>query len=471
MTKSKADDRQQGRATVQNHRSAIEYLPISGIFPDPKNPRVHLRQQVRAIAGSIEAFGFNAPVLVDRKNRVVAGHGRLEAAKFLEMTDVPVIRLEHLSESQAKAYMLADNKLTDRSSWDDDLLAQCLKDLQGMVLDFDMEATGFEAPEIDLRIQSLEPADAADAADEFEQPEGPVVSKVGDVWQLGPHRLVCGDALNAETYAALLGDSLAACVFTDPPWNLRVDGHIVGKGKKRHREFVMASGEMSSPQFQTFLTAFLRQVRCHSEEAAVSFMAMDWRRLGETQAAIDQVGYETINLCVWAKTNGGMGALYRSAHELVFVIRGRGAKHRNNIQLGRFGRNRTNVWHYPGMSSFARRGRDRAALDLHPTVKPITMVADAILDVSKASDIVLDPFCGSGTTILAAERTGRRGYGIELDPGYVDVAITRWQGMTQKSAVHANGKTFAEFQAERTGPLCLLAAGRDGYGVQRQRAG
>jgi DNA modification methylase len=338
----------------------------------------------------------------------VAGHGRLEAAKLLELSEVPVIRLEHLSEAQAKAYMLADNKLTNRSSWNDEQLAVRLKELQEIALDFDIEDTGFEPAEIDLRIQSLEPADAADAADEFREPEGPVISRPGDIWHLGPHRLLCGDALDPAAYGVLLGTEQAGCVFMDPPYNVKIDGHAVGKGRTKHREFAMASGEMSSSEFSGFLGTVLQQVRFHVNEAAVCFMCMDWRHCAEAMVAIERVGCEAINLCVWTKTNGGMGTLYRSAHELVFVFRGNGAKHRNNVQLGRFGRNRTNVWHYPGMNSFARRGRQRAT-DLHPTVKPLAMVADAILDVSKHGDIILDPFCGSGTTILAAERTGRRG--------------------------------------------------------------
>lgn len=433
-------------------RAVVSYQPIVAVSPDPKNPRFHARQQVQAIARSIKVFGFNAPILVDKKGRIVAGHGRLEAAKLLKMSEVPVIRLEHLSEAQAKAYLLADNKLSDRSSWSDEKLALRLKELHEIVLDFDILDIGFEAPEIDIRIQSLDPADAADAADEISEPdpEGPVVSRPGDVWILGPHRLLCGSALDPAAYIALLGEELAGCVFTDPPYNVKIDGHAVGKGRKKHREFAMGVGEMSAPEFTGFLHDVLKELRPHAESTAVFFMCMDWRHLAEASAAIDRAGCETINLCVWAKNNGGMGSLYRSAHELVFVFRGQGARHQNNVQLGRFGRNRTNVWYYPGANSFARRGDERG-LDMHPTVKPVAMVADAILDVSQRGAIVLDPFSGSGSTILAAERTGRRGYGIELDPGYVDLTIARFQKMTGQPAVHASGKTFGEIWAERIG--------------------
>ena len=430
-------------------RSVVAYLPLGSIVPDPNNPRKHSSEQISAIARSIEAFGFNAPILVDKANRIVAGHGRLEAAKRLELAEAPVIRLEHLSEQQAKAYMLADNKLTDRSSWDDRKVAIVLKELSDIALDFEIEATGFEPPEIDLRIQSLEPPDeSTDPADEFEAPEGPPVSRPDDLWTLGRHRLLCGNALDSCAYDALLAGEKAAAVFTDPPYNVRVKGHVSGKGARKHREFPMAAGELTEDEFCRFLLDAFDLMVSHSVDGATFFACMDWRHLLEIVSAIRALGCELLNLCVWVKTNGGMGSLYRSRHELVFVFGKRDATHVNNVQLGKHGRNRTNVWNYPGMNSFARRGRTRG-LDLHPTVKPIAMVSDAILDVTQRGDIVLDPFCGSGTTILAAERTGRRGYAIELDPGHVDTAIARWERMTKQTAVHASGKTFEEMRAER----------------------
>ncbi|HVW74264.1 MAG TPA: DNA methyltransferase [Rhizomicrobium sp.] len=450
--KLRSSGRRHPRGASADRPSAIEYLSICAIFADPKNPRLHPREQVRAIARSIKAFGFNAPILVDHKNRIIAGHGRLEAAKFLDLAEVPVIRLEHLSEAQAKAYMLADNKLTDRSTWNDEQLAARLKELQEIALDFEIEATGFELPEIDLRIQSLEPEDAADTADEFTAHEGPVISRLGDLWQLGPHRLLCGNALNPASYAALLGTEKAGCVFMDPPYNVKISGHAVGKGRTKHREFAMAVGEMTTSEFSGFLENVLQVVRSNCNSEAVCFMCMDWRHTVEAMTAIERAGCETINLCVWAKSNGGMGTLYRSAHELVFVLRGRSAKHRNNVQLGRFGRNRTNVWYYPGMNSFARKGTG-ASFRPAPDDQAGRHGRRCPPDVSKRGDAVLDPFCGSGTTILAAERTGRRGYGIELDPGYVDVAISRWQKMVGQPAVHANGKTFGEIYAERAAGL------------------
>jgi len=232
---------------------AFSYVAVNALAANPLNPRVHNHQQVAAIARSIETFGFNAPILIDGENHVVAGHGRLEAAKWLKLESVPVIRLAHLTEAQAKAYMLADNQLTDRSSWDDRKVAIVLKELSDIALDFDIEATGFEPPEIDLRLQSLDPPDTTDAADEFEVPEGPPVSQAGDLWVLDRHRLLCGSALDSHAYGALLGAEKAAAVFTDPPYNVRVGGHVSGKGAKRHREFPMASGELTEEEFGRFL--------------------------------------------------------------------------------------------------------------------------------------------------------------------------------------------------------------------------
>ena len=317
-------------------------------------------------------------------------------------------------------------------------------------------STGFELPEIDFRMQSLEPPDAIDAADEFQPPQGIAVSRPGDVWRLGRHRLLCGSALEPLAYEAILEGGLAATVFTDPPYNVPINGHAGGRGKRKHRDFAMASGEMDRVQFADFLSTALQQTQSHADKSAVSFMCMDWRHIAEATIAIDRSQCELINLCVWVKSNGGMGSLYRSRHELVFVFRERGARHQNNVQLGIFGRNRTNVWHYPGTNSFTQRGRTRG-LDIHPTVKPIAMVIGAILDVTHHGDIVLDPFCGSGTTILAAERTGRCGRGIELDPLYVDLTIARWEKMTKQVAVHASGRTFATIRAEREPPMTSSA--------------
>jgi DNA modification methylase len=433
-------------STVDNTFTSV---PTSSIAPHPKNPREHKREQVRAIARSIEAFGFNAPILIDKDRQIVAGHGRYEAAKFLGRSEVPVIYLNHLNAIQARAYMLADNKLSDRSSWDDAALAVHLKELSELALDFNIEAIGFEQPEIDFRIQSLDNPEQTDRADEFSVTSGPAISQPGDLWLLDGHRVYCGNALELTSYKVLLELDRASAVFTDPPYNVRINGHVGGKGAVKHSEFAMASGEMSCEEFREFLTTSMRLASAYISNGSVIYSFMDWRHINEMLAAGRAQGWEFSNLCVWVKSNGGMGSFYRSMHELVFVFRQGGDESVNNVQLGRFGRNRTNVWNYPGATSFARKGGKRN-LDIHPTTKPIALVADALLDSTQRDDIVLDPYLGSGTTVLAAHRTARRCYGIEIDPLYVDTTILRWQKMSGKEAHHNSGATFAEIMADRT---------------------
>ena len=424
----------------------IVYRRIDELKPDPANPRRHGKQQIRKIADSIRVFGFNVPVLIDREKNVVAGHGRLLACAELGWTEVPTLCLDHLTPAQARAFRIADNRLTEISEWDDRLLAEELKELSLLGLDFNIEVTGFEMGEIDFRIASLEglseadddPADALPAS-----PAGPLLSRVGDLWILGPHRVLCGSALDRHAFATLLGDQHAAMVFTDPPYNVPIDGHASGLGAVHHRPFPMASGEMDRTQFTDFLKQAFDNLAAFTVDGSIHFVCMDWRHIAELTAAGHGVYGELKNLCVWVKDNAGMGSLYRSQHELVFVFKhGRGG-HRNNVQLGRFGRNRSNVWDYPGANSFVRSGEEGNLSALHPTVKPVAMVADAILDCSARGEIVLDGFLGSGTTVIAAERTGRRCYGMELDPGYIDTIIRRWQKLTGGNAVHsASGRSF-----------------------------
>jgi DNA modification methylase len=427
-------------------RQQLLFVAIGDLIPDPHNPRKHGRAQISAIARSIEVFGFNAPILVDKNNKIVAGHGRYEAAMLLGIDKVPVILLDHLTPNQAKAYLLADNKLADRSTWDDNKLAVQLKELSDLVLDFDIEAIGFEPPEIDLRIQSLDSA-LEDADDRFELATGPVVSRTGDLWLLGSHRLYCGDALDATSYDALSNGEKASAAITDAPYNVRINGHVSGNGRATHREFAMASGEMSEAEFSDFLYQTFQHIIAYCRDGALIYSFMDWRHMAEILAA-GAANLDPLNLCVWAKTNGGMGSLYRSRHELVFVFKSGEDPHTNNIQLGRFGRNRSNVWNYPGANSFARNS-SKKQLESHPTVKPIALVADAMLDCTKRNDIVIDPYLGSGTTILAAERTGRRCHAIEIDGRYVDTAIRRWEQLTKREAKDIHGKTFAQTRFDR----------------------
>ncbi len=420
---------------------AVVYQEIQHLVPYPRNARTHSTRQIRQIADSIGAFGFTNPVLVDRSATIVAGHGRVQAAKLLGMKRVPTICLDSLNEDQIRAYIIADNKLAEKAGWDNSILAIELQHLTSIDLGFDVSLTGFEIGEIDLILQ--ENKEEYDEEEPVEISPGPAITKPGDVWLLGSHRLMCGDALDESCYSALMRGETADVVFTDPPYNVRIDGNVCGRGAIRHREFAMASGEMSEAEFIGFLNKALGLLGSHSKMGSVHFICMDWRHAGEILTAGKQTYAAFLNLCVWAKDNGGMGSFYRSQHELVFVFRNGAESHRNNVQLGRFGRNRTNVWRYPGINTLSRSGDEGNLLALHPTVKPVAMIADAILDCSAPGDIVLDNFSGVGSTILAAERTGRTCYALEIDPVYVDTAVMRWEKKTGKTAIHFDtGKYF-----------------------------
>jgi DNA modification methylase len=427
---------------MENYGSALAvvYHEVQQLVPYPRNARTHSKRQIRQIADSIGAFGFTNPVLVDRSGTIVAGHGRVEAAKLLGMKKVLTICLESLNEDQIRAYILADNKLAEKAGWDNSILAIELQHLTSIDLGFDVSLTGFEIGEIDLILQESK-------TEEEEEPveisRGPAVTKPGDVWLLGSHRLMCGDALDESSHSALMKGESADVVFTDPPYNVKIDGNVCGKGAIRHREFAMSSGEMSEAEFLSFLNKALGLLGRHSKMGSVHFICMDWRHAAEILSAGKQTYDTLLNLCVWAKDNGGMGSFYRSQHELVFVFRKGLESHRNNIQLGRFGRSRTNVWRYPGINTLSRSGDEGNLLALHPTVKPVAMIADAILDCSAPGDIVLENFAGVGSTILAAERVGRTCYAIEIDPVYIDTAVMRWEKKTGKMAIHpATGKYF-----------------------------
>lgn len=435
-----------------SYKLDLHFLPISSLIPDPKNARLHQERHVRQLAKSIGTFGFNVPVLIDGQHQIIAGHGRVLAAQHLGWKEIPTITLEHLTPDQVRAYRIADNRLTDCSTWDEQLLAEHLKFLSEADLDFDLDTIGFDLPEIDLRVQAL---DGLSDEPESDAPsnDAQVVTRLGDVWQLGVHRIVCGNALEAAIYDVLMQEKQAAITFTDPPFNVRIAGNVGGKGKIQHAEFVMASGEMSRLEFTAFLDKTLQCIKANSVPGALLYVCMDWRHLIELSTAGESQGLELKNLCVWTKNCGGMGSLYRSQHELIFVYKnGSGEAHINNVQLGRFGRNRTNVWAYDGANSFSRKSDEGNLLAYHPTTKPVALVADAILDASERGSIVLDAFLGSGTTIIAAEKTGRIGYGIELDPKYVDAAIRRWQRLSGGQAIHSNtGETFEQYE------LALLA--------------
>jgi DNA modification methylase len=431
----------------------IKTLEIKNLNPYTGNPRTHTKKQIRQVADSIRIFGWTNPILIDANNGVVAGHGRLEAAKLLGLNEIPTIRIADLSEAQIRAYVIADNRLAELAGWDEALLGKELQTLSAIELDFDLEIVGFETAEIDMRIASVNEPDAPDEADRTPTLDNslPTISQPGDLWLLGPHRLLCADATLAESFTRLLDGEKAQMGFVDPPFNVPIDGHVCGLGAVKHQEFAMASGEMSEMEFSGFLTTVLRHMAKHSKDGAIHFVCMDWRHIFELLTAGRSVYTELKNLCVWNKTNGGMGSLYRSKHELVAVFKAGYAPHINNINLGAHGRYRTNVWDYAGANSFGPT-RD-AELAMHPTVKPVGLVQDAILDCSRRGGIVLDAFAGSGTTLIAAARAGRRGFAIELSPKYVDVTLQRFLNLCDEDPIHAESRrTFSELVKARPTP-------------------
>ena len=428
-------------SAVPSHAALLR--PVASLKPHPHNSRTHPRSQLNRLAASLKTFGAVRPVLTDETDTIIAGHGIWEAAKLAGIAELPVVRIGHLTPDQVRAYLIADNKLAQLSRWDEKELALELGHLLSIEGGFDVAVTGFDVGEIDLLLEPEKSVDAADAI--LVTPAGPAVTKPGQLWILGKHRIHCSNALKPASYKRLFEGKQADATFTDPPFNVKIDGHVSGRGRRKHREFAMAVGELSKAQFTAFLAKALRLIGGNSRPGAASFVCMDWRHIGELLEAGERARAELLNMCVWAKTVPGMGPLYRSQHELVFVFRTGSAAHRNNVQLGRFGRNRTNVWSYPSPTALGQAGEERDLLAEHPTPKPVRMVADALLDVSARGGIVLDPFLGSGSTLIAAERVGRVCFGLELDPLYVDLSIRRFQRFAGEAAVDAvSGKTFDE---------------------------
>jgi DNA modification methylase len=460
--------------------TAEELCLITDLKPYKNNARTHSKKQLRQIADSIERFGFTNPVLVSRDNLIIAGHGRVEAAKLLGMGQVPVRRLVHLNPDEIRAYILADNRIAENAGWDKELLALEFEAL--IDLDFDLEILGFSAAEIDLTIEefgassrgagSSGASEGAGSAHHASQPDpvldqvetvntGPAVTQLGDLWLLGAHRLLCGDARSPDDVARVSDGKPATLLFTDPPYNVKIDGHVSGLGRNKHREFALASGEMDQDTFTRFLTVSLKAAASHLKDGAIAYICMDWRHMRELLSAGHAAFDELKNLCVWNKTNGGMGTFYRSKHELVFVFKKGRAAHINNFGLGDTGRYRTNVWDYAGVNTFGETRNDELAM--HPTVKPVAMISDAIKDCSKRGDIILDTFGGSGSTLIAAEQCGRKANLIELDPHYCDTIIARYQRITGNEAkLSATGASFAKVMHDRLdGPDCndVSAAG------------
>ena len=424
-------------------------LSIREIKPNARNAHTHSKAQVRQIAESIRALGFGAPVLVDETFTLIAGDGRCKAAELLGIEEIPAVQLLGLSEAQKRALALADNKIADNAGWDRERLAIELPELAELLIkeNLDISVTGFSPAEIDqLQIDFEE--NSEDPGDEIDQgwQTGPLVSKRGSLWILDQHQLFCGDARSEADLDRLIGSDRAAMAFLDVPYNVRVRS-VSGRGRTKHPEFAFASGEMSRLEYVEFLVNALGNCNRVSRDGAVQYVCCDWRHVTEIIEAGRLTYGEVLNIVIWVKSNAGQGSFYRSQHEFIVVFRVGRSPHLNNIQLGRHGRSRSNVWTYRGVNTFGR-GR-MEELRSHPTVKPVALVADAMRDCTRRRDIVLDTFSGSGTVIMAAERIGRRAYAMEIEPRYVDVAIRRWQAFTGKDAVDSeSGRTFDQLEAE-----------------------
>lgn len=469
LSRSPASGTQSGRSnSAKSHASSIpdqhlnvaqqlaltiDYIPPSELKPSTTNARVHSEQQIAKIAESLKAFGFVAPVVVDASSEVIIGHGRLAAALLAGLPAIPVVRIDHLSDAQTRALRIADNRLAELSNWDEALLASeftALLDFDPGEINFEVEVTGFSFPEIDQLIEAGKDEDDADPDDQLEPGfNGPTVSRLGDIWILGEHSILCGDARENENWQRLVGASFARTAICDVPYNVPSKGHMSGLGKIVHDDFVMASGEMSEAEFTQFLIDLLRATAGSLVDGGVLFVFMDWRHMREVLDAARAIDLTLLNLSIWNKISAGMGSLYRSQHELVFVLKRGKAPHKNCVELGRHGRTRTNVWNYRGLASFGPHRREQ--LSWHPTVKNCAMIGDAIRDVSDRGDLVIDPCGGSGTTIIAAAKTGRQARIIELDPKYVDVTVRRWEKWSGQTARHGvTGRSFAEEAAFRT---------------------
>ena len=435
---------------VQAERTNLEQRAIGSLRPYAGNARTHSRKQIKQIADSITRFGFTNPVLISDEGEIIAGHGRVSAAKLLGHETVPTLRLSHLSATERRAYVLADNKLALNAGWDQEILAI---ELQALIdLEFDPSVTGFSLAEVDFTLDAARERapDTPAAADVVPPMAGAVVTRSGDVWQLGRHRLICGDARNEADYAQLLAGETVDLIFTDPPYNVPIDGHVCGSGRIRHREFAMGVGEMSSTAFIAFLTETLGAARSRCRDGAIAFVCMDWRHIGELSAAGAAVFSELKNYLRVEQDQCRDGHVLSLQARAGLRVQGRHrAAHVNSFGLGDTGRYRTNVWDYPGISSMGAGRLEELAM--HPTVKPTALVADAIRDCSRRGDIVLDNFGGSGTTLIAAETCGRQARLIEYDPAYCDTIVRRWQQLTGKRvALLPGGTTFEDVEAERT---------------------
>lgn len=423
--------------------------PANVPVDNPHNARVHSEGQIRKVQRSMAVSGALAPVVLDEGWTILAGHARVEGARRAKMATIPVVQVFGLSEAQKRAFLLADNRIGEDAGWNREFLAAQLPELTAVLEEagYSIEDTGFEIAELDELTADFEHGSDPDDEVSDKAVSGPPVLRPGELVQLGGHRLLIGDARIAASIDQLVGQNRPAAAFLDVPYNQPAKA-IGGRGQFKHGNFAFGSGELTRPEFVTFLTESLGNAARVSAPGAVHFVCIDWRHVRDVIEAGEALYGDFIDLVVWNKTIGGQGRPYRSQHELICVFRVGTGKHRDNVQMGRFGRNRSNVWTYAGMNAFGAGRMEN--LSAHPTVKPLRLVADAIKDCTRPGDFVLDTFVGSGTSILAAERVGRRALAMEISPNYGDVAVRRWQAATRADArLVETGQPFDALAIER----------------------
>ena len=420
----------------------IENVPHGSIHPNPNAPKKSNRKSRRSLAASIRRFGIKGAILVDADtNMIVAGNGLHEAAGDVGMDEVPIMRVSFANDAERRAFILAHNKLAEESSWDMKVVDEELKFLFDQKYDF--EVTGFSTNDLDFAIVT-KPDPASDVI-ELPNPFARAVTRLGDLWHVGPHSFYCGDSLDPASYEAVLGGAMADMVLSDPPYGVAVSGHVSTTNK--YREFAMMSGKQTSAELTSFFRRVFRNCVQFTRTASIHFHFIDWRHVREMIDAGDGVYTELKNICVWDKQSGGLGAMYRSQHEFVCVFKAGRGRHVRNFATGDKGRFRTNIWRYDGQAQFGK-GRTEQ-LNSHPTPKSVAMVIDAIRDCSNTGDLILDPFCGSGTTAVSAHHAGRRCATIEIDPLYVDGALRRLSKVSGEPILHADGRSFEAIAAVR----------------------
>lgn len=427
----------------KNQTSNLQLIDINLIVLKLKSLRKHSKKQLQKLKNAIMKFGYVNPVLLDEKRNIIAGELRLLAAKELGFAQIPAIILENLTPEESDAIRILDNKIAEDGEWNFENLKEEIEKL--MKFDITFENLGFDTVDYD-KILLINDSDEnkvhnVDKEDEtWLNANIPSKVKLGDLWRLGDHFVYCGDSLLARSFEILMQGELAQIVITDPPYNCKINGHVCGLGKTQHEEFAMASGEMTDSEFAEFISKFMQNLIKFSVDGSLHYLFMDWTGLNTLLTQGKKHYTELKNIAVWNKLVGGMGAMYRSQHEMIPIFKNGKAKHQNHIQLGKNGRYRTNVCDCPGIR--ATNPASLELLKLHPTVKPLPMLHDILLDASSKNEIVLDCFGGSGSTLLAAERCKRRARLIEISPRYVDVTIYRWEKETGKTAKLV--KNFAE---------------------------